>query len=122
MHSETQFADTVISRSVYNRETTVDNLEYDGSCSRMGLRASLGVGVLGFERPHGRPLQCVSSSKWHMSAYHQMKKFKPLSRHNVVFSVAIAAILSFIKIYTTYTTLNRTSNRTWCPHSEGHTV
>ncbi len=110
MHSATQLADTVISRSVYNRETTVKHLEYDGPCSRLGGKASLGVGVRGFERPHGCPLQCVLSPKWHMSAYPRMKKFKPLSRHNVVNSVAKAVILSFIKIYTTY------------PTEEGHTV
>ena len=110
MHSATQLADTVISRSVYNRETTVKHVGHYGSYWQIGARTSLGVGVRGFERPHGRPLQCVSSPKWHMSAYHQMKKFKPLSRHNVVFSVAIAAILSLIKIYTTY------------PTEEGHTV
>jgi hypothetical protein len=104
MHSATQLADTVISRSVYNRETTVKHLEHGGSYSRLGGKASIRVGVRGFERPHGWSLQCVSSPKWHISSYPQMKKFKPLSRHNVVISVAKAAIVSFIKIYTTYTT------------------
>ena len=75
MHSVTQLADTVISRSVYNRETTVKHLEYGGSYSRLRVKASLGVGVRGFERPRDRSLQCVSSPKWHMSAYPQMKKY-----------------------------------------------
>jgi len=110
MHSATQLADTVISRSPISVNNTVGNLEHGGSYSWLGLRASICVGVRGFERPRDRSLQCVSSPKWHISAYHQMKKFKPLSRHNVVFSVAKAAILSFIKIYTTY------------PTDEGHTV
>ncbi len=108
MHSVTQLADTVISRSVYNRETTVVNLEHGGSYSRLGGKASGCVGVRGFERPHGWSLQCVSSPKSHISAYPQMKKFKPVSRHNVAISVAKAVILSFIKIYTTL--------------GEGHTV
>ena len=98
MHSATQLADTVISRSVYNRETTVKHHGPGVYIWVMRVKASLGVGVRGFERPHGWSLQCVSSPKWHMSAYPQVKKFKPVSRHNVVISVAKAAIVSFIKI------------------------
>ena len=101
MHFVTQWLDTVISRSVYNRETTVKHLEYGGSCSRMGLRASICGRVHGLESTHGRSTERVSSSESHMSGSPYLKKFKPLSRHNVVISVAKAAILSFIKIYTT---------------------
>lgn len=105
MHSVTQLADTVMSRSVYNRETTVKHGGDGGYIMPEGGRASQCVGDGELGSTHGRSTERVSSSQMHMSASPQMKKFKPVSRHNVVISVAKAVILSFIKIYTTYPTM-----------------
>lgn len=55
-----------------------------------------------FECPRGRAFERDLTVEMDMSAYPQMKKFKPLLRHIPRHSVAIAVIMSCIKIYTTY--------------------
>jgi hypothetical protein len=100
MHSATQLADTVISRSVYNRETTVKHVGQYGPIVGAGLKASLGVGVLEFERPHGRPLYRVLSPKSHISAHTYMEKFKPIICHISQFQSYLCATMSLVNFYT----------------------
>ena len=100
MHSATHVPDTVISRSVYNRETTVKHVGQYGSYWQMGVKASLGVGVLEFERPHGRPLYRVSSPKSHISAHTYMEKFKPVICYISQFRSYLYATMALVNFYT----------------------
>lgn len=96
MHFDDTLADTVISRSVYNRETTVkhcgDTVVNDG----LGPKASCGAEVSGLGRKRGRSLKCVLAVKSPISAYPQMKKFIPnichLSQFKAYFSASIAPV------------------------------
>jgi hypothetical protein len=95
--------DTVMSRSVYNRETTVkhcgDTVVNDG----LGPKASCGAEVSGLGRKRGRSLKCVLATKSGISATPVLKIFTPNMRHNVVFCVALSCIMSFKNIFTTLT-------------------
>lgn len=100
MHSATQLADTVMNRSVYNRETPVKHSGQYGSIVGMGLKASLGVGVLEFERPHGRPLYRIFAVEMAISAYPVLKKFIPNICHLSQFKANLHAILTLVNFYT----------------------
>jgi hypothetical protein len=99
MHSATQLADTVMSRSVYNRETTVKHSGQDGVNVLVGGRASICGRVLQFERPRGIVLQCVSSSESAISLDPYMKKFIPNICHISQFKAFLCATIASVKIY-----------------------
>jgi len=93
--------DTVISRSVDNRETTVKHIGDTVAHVGLGPKASAGVMVSGLGRKRGRSLKCVLATKSGISATPVLKIFTPLSRHITRHCVAIACIMSFINIFTT---------------------
>ena len=100
MHSATHVPDTVISRSVYNRETTVKHVGQYGSIVGMTLKASGCGRVLGFESTHGWSLYRVLSPKSHISAHTHMQKFKPIICHISQFQSYLCATMSLVNFFT----------------------
>lgn len=99
-HSATQLADTVMSRSVYNRETTVKHVGEDGSIMLVGGRASICGRVLGFERPRDIVLQCVSSPESTISLDTYMKKFNAIYTRMSHLTAYLCATIASVNFYT----------------------
>lgn len=99
MHSATQLADTVMSRSVYNRETTVKHVGHYGVNVGMGGRASICGRVLQFERPREIVFQCVSSSESTISLDTYMKKFNAIYTRMSHLTAYLCATISLVNFY-----------------------